>query len=97
MQLVKDLVLSLQWFGSLVWCRLDPWPRNFTMLRIQPKHTPAYIHTHQHVHACTHTHTHTHNERASNTYQNFFSQSDKKEVLARMWRKSKSGTVVVGI
>ena len=73
-QLVKDLVLSLQWFGSLVWCRLDPWPRNFTMLRIQPKHTPAYIHTHQHVHACTHTHTHTHTH--SHTYIHIYTHTE---------------------
>ena len=28
-QQVKDPVLSLQWLGSLLWYRLDPWPRNF--------------------------------------------------------------------
>ena len=26
---VKDLVLSLLWLGSLLWCRFDPWPGNF--------------------------------------------------------------------
>ena len=28
-QLVKDLVLSLQWLGSLLCCGFDPWPVNF--------------------------------------------------------------------
>ena len=31
-QWVKDPVLSLQWLGSLLWCRFDPWPRNFHVL-----------------------------------------------------------------
>ena len=26
---VKDLVWSLLWLRLLLWCRLDPWPRNF--------------------------------------------------------------------
>ena len=30
-QWVKDPMLSLQQFGSLLWCRLDPWPGNFHM------------------------------------------------------------------
>ena len=34
---VKDLVLSLLWLGSLLWCRFDPWPGNFCMQRAQPK------------------------------------------------------------
>ena len=25
-QLVKELALSLLWFGSLPWLRFDPWP-----------------------------------------------------------------------
>ena len=25
-QWVKDLALSLQWLGSLLWCRFDSWP-----------------------------------------------------------------------
>ena len=29
-QQVKDLVLSLQWLRSLLWCRFSPWPRNST-------------------------------------------------------------------
>ena len=36
-QQVKDLVLSLQWLRSLLWCRLDPWPGNFRMLHVWPK------------------------------------------------------------
>ena len=30
-QQVKDLVVSLLWLGSLLWCGLDPWPGNFHM------------------------------------------------------------------
>ena len=30
-QWVKDLALALQRLGSLLWYRLDPWPRNFHM------------------------------------------------------------------
>ena len=29
---VKDLALSLQWLGLLLWYRFDPWNRNFDML-----------------------------------------------------------------
>ena len=36
-QQVKDLALPLLWLGSLLWCVLDPWARNFHMLRMQPK------------------------------------------------------------
>ena len=36
-QWVKDLVLSLQRLGLLVWHRFDPWPGNFHMLIAQPK------------------------------------------------------------
>ena len=36
-QWVKDLVLSLQQLGLLLWHRFDPWPRNFCMLWAQPK------------------------------------------------------------
>ena len=36
-QQVKDQALSLQWFRSLLWCRFDPWPRNFCMPRMPPK------------------------------------------------------------
>ena len=28
-QQVKDPLLSLQWLGSLLWYRVDPWPGNF--------------------------------------------------------------------
>ena len=30
-QQLKDLVLSLQHLGLLLWCRFNPWPRNFHM------------------------------------------------------------------
>jgi len=30
-QQVKDLALSLQWFGSLLWHEFDPWLGNFHM------------------------------------------------------------------
>ena len=32
LQWVKDLALSLQWLGLLLWHRFDPWPGNFYML-----------------------------------------------------------------
>ena len=33
----KDLVLSVQCLGLLLWCRLDPCPGNFHMLQAWPK------------------------------------------------------------
>ena len=36
-QQVKDLVLSLQWLGSLLRHRINPWPRNLLMRQVQPK------------------------------------------------------------
>ena len=36
-QRVKDLALSLQWFGSLLWHRFNPWPQNFHKLHMWPK------------------------------------------------------------
>ena len=33
----EDLVLSLKQLGSLLWCGLDPWPRNFYRLQAQQK------------------------------------------------------------
>ena len=36
-QQVKDLALLLLWFGSLLWCMFNPWPRNFCMLHSQQK------------------------------------------------------------
>ena len=36
-QQVKDLTLSLQQLGSLLWNEFDPWPRNFHMLQERPK------------------------------------------------------------
>ena len=32
-QQVEDLALTLQWLRSLLWCMLNPWPRNFHMPR----------------------------------------------------------------
>jgi len=34
---LRDLVLSLQRLRSLLWHRIDPWPRNLCMLLAQPK------------------------------------------------------------
>ena len=36
-QWVKDPALSLQRLGLLLWCRFNPWPRNFCTLQVQPK------------------------------------------------------------
>ena len=36
-QQVKDLVLSLQWLGSLLWILFDSWLRNFHTPWVQPK------------------------------------------------------------
>ena len=36
-QQVKDLVLSLQWLGLLLWHGFDPWPENFYILWAQQK------------------------------------------------------------
>ena len=33
----QDQALSLQWFGSLLWLRFNPWPRNLCMLWAWPK------------------------------------------------------------
>ena len=33
----KDLVLSLQRLGLLLWCGFKPWPGNFHVLQMQPK------------------------------------------------------------
>ena len=34
---VKELVLSLQWLGLLLWSQFDFWPRNFHMPWSQPR------------------------------------------------------------
>ena len=36
-QQMKDPALSLQWLGSLLWCRSDPCQRNFHMLQVRQK------------------------------------------------------------
>ena len=43
-QWVKDLILSLQQLRSLLWCGLDPWPRNFSVPKVQCHH-----HHHQRI------------------------------------------------
>ena len=44
-QWVKDPELSLQWLGSLLWCRFDLWPGNFCMPREWPSVTRFKINT----------------------------------------------------
>ena len=36
-QQVKDMVLSLLWFRSVLWCGFSPWPGNFHMLWVWQK------------------------------------------------------------
>ena len=36
-QKVKDLALSLQWLGLLLWRRSDPWPGNYHVPWVWPK------------------------------------------------------------
>ena len=36
-QWVKGPALSMQWLGSLLWCRFDSWPRNLYVLGAWPK------------------------------------------------------------
>ena len=36
-QQVKDLALSLPWFGSLLWRGFSPWCGNFHMPQVWPK------------------------------------------------------------
>ena len=36
-QCVKDLALSLQWPGLLLYSRFSPWPGNFCVPQAQPK------------------------------------------------------------
>ena len=36
-QWVKDLALLQLWDRPQLWLRFDPWPKNFCMLRAQPK------------------------------------------------------------
>ena len=33
----KDLALSLQWFGSLLWCRFYRWPGSLLWVHLNPK------------------------------------------------------------
>ena len=41
-QWVKDLALSLQHLGSLLWLEFDPWLGNFCMPWVQPKYIYIY-------------------------------------------------------
>ena len=34
---IKDLTLSLQWLGSLLWRGFHPWPRNLHMPQVRPR------------------------------------------------------------
>ena len=38
-QWLKDLMLSLQWLGLLLWHRFHPWPGNFCLLNLKFKET----------------------------------------------------------
>ena len=38
-QWVRDLVLLLLQLWLLLWCRFDPWFRNFCTLQVRPKET----------------------------------------------------------
>lgn len=40
---VKDVVLSLQWLGSLLWHKFSPWPGNLCMLWVRPKNKKKKI------------------------------------------------------
>ena len=39
---VKDLALSWQWLGSLLWSRFNPQSRNFHMPQIRPKKNQSF-------------------------------------------------------
>ena len=41
-QQLKDLALSLQWLGSLLWHGFNPWLRNFYMLQAWPNKFPEF-------------------------------------------------------
>jgi len=41
-QWVKDLALSLQWLGFLLWCGLVLWPGNFHMWWVWPKNITKF-------------------------------------------------------
>ena len=42
-QQVKDRVLSVQWLGSLLWCRFSPWPGNFHVPWVWTKKKPKVL------------------------------------------------------
>lgn len=37
LQWVKDVAFPLQWLGSVLWRRLDPWSKNFHLLQFSQK------------------------------------------------------------
>jgi len=43
MQQIKDLALSLQWLGSLLWHRFSPWPGNVHMPWVKKKKKVFFI------------------------------------------------------
>lgn len=38
----KDVAFPLQWLGSLLWRRLDPWSKNFHLLQFSQKKIISY-------------------------------------------------------
>ena len=42
-QWIKDPGLSLQQLESLLWCKFNPWPRNFHMPQLWPKNKSILI------------------------------------------------------
>ena len=42
-RLIKDLALSLQWLGSLLWHGFKSWPGNFCMPQAQHPPTPQKV------------------------------------------------------
>ena len=57
-QWVKDLALSLQQLGLLLWPRFDPWPRNFHMLWVPPTHAHTPPNSNQNQNQKTYSQNH---------------------------------------
>ena len=55
-QWVKDLVLSLLWFWSLLWYRFFPWPWNFCMSWVWPKNIYSSVALSTFISSCYHPH-----------------------------------------
>ena len=47
MQQIKDLALSLQWFGLLLWHGFDPWSGNVHMPQAWPERKKSFKSLHQ--------------------------------------------------